>query len=212
VTKVFHRVVEPGGLRMKVLLTGPSGADAVECALRLARKATGRWNVVAFSGSYHGMTLGSAAVTSDLKLRAGYQMPFLGASFFPFPDGPADVGSLGCLEAMLDDPLSGLEPPAAVIVETIQADGGVFCASPLTLKRLRDLCTRHGSLLIVDDVQVGCGRTGSFFSTDAAGIVPDILVLSKSLSGVGLPLSPVLFREDLDVGYPGEFAGTFRGN
>jgi diaminobutyrate-2-oxoglutarate transaminase len=113
---------------------------------------------------------------------------------------------------MLEEPSSGLDQPAAVIVETVQAEGGIHVASDAWLRRLEALCRRHAMLLIVDDIQAGCGRTGPFFSFERAGIRPDVVCLSKSLSGYGLPLALVLLRRDLDVWSPGEHNGTFRGN
>ena len=125
--------------------------------------------------------------------------------------GP-DVDTMAYLERMLDDPSSGLDKPAAVIVETVQGEGGVNVATLRWLKELAKLCQRHDMLLIVDDIQVGCGRTGTFFSFEAAGIRPDIITLSKSLSGFGLPMSLVLMKPELDVWKPGAHSGTFRGN
>jgi diaminobutyrate-2-oxoglutarate transaminase len=106
----------------------------------------------------------------------------------------------------------GIEPPAAVIVETVQAEGGLNVASAEWLREVARIARLHGALLIVDDIQTGCGRTGTFFSFEDMGIEPDVVLLSKSLGGVGLPLSLVVFRPELDVLQPGEHNGTFRGN
>ena len=125
--------------------------------------------------------------------------------------GP-DVNTLAYFERMLEDPSSGLDHPAAVIVETVQGEGGVNVATRAWMQELQRLCRRHDMLLIVDDIQVGCGRTGSFFSFDEMDIQPDIITLSKSLSGFGLPMSLVLIKPELDQWKPGAHSGTFRGN
>ncbi|MGO1766880.1 MAG: aminotransferase class III-fold pyridoxal phosphate-dependent enzyme, partial [Advenella sp.] len=134
-------------------------------------------------------------------------------AFMPFDGyiGP-DVDTIAYFERMLEDPSSGLDLPAAVIVETVQGEGGVNVASWRWIRELEKLCRKYDMLLIVDDIQVGCGRTGSFFSFETAGIKPDIITLSKSLSGFGLPMSLVLMKPELDVWKPGQHSGTFRGN
>jgi diaminobutyrate-2-oxoglutarate transaminase len=206
-------ILEPRGLDFKVQCCGPTGTDAVEAALKLARKATGRAGVVAFSGAYHGMSRGSLTVTGSARARAAGGVSASNTTFVPFEDGPSGpFDSIGYLERMLADPASGVDLPAAVIVEPVQMEGGVYPASGPWLRRLRELTQRHGALLICDEIQTGCGRTGTFFAFERAGITPDIITLSKSISGYGLPLSIVLLRRDLDVWEPGEHTGTFRGN
>jgi diaminobutyrate-2-oxoglutarate transaminase len=206
-------VLAPRGLDLKVQLCGPTGTDAVEAALKLARKATGRPGVVAFSGAYHGMSRGSLSVTGSRGARAAGGVGPSGVTFVPFEDGPGGAfDSIGYLERMFADQASGVDLPGAVIVEPVQMEGGVYPASGSWLRALRELTERHGVLLIVDEIQSGCGRTGRFFCFEHAGIEPDIVTLSKSLSGYGLPLSVVLLRRGLDVWAPGEHTGTFRGN
>lgn len=206
-------VLAPRGLDHKVQFVGPTGTDAVEAALKLARKATGRAGVVAFSGAYHGMSRGSLSVTGSRRARAAGGVGASSVTFVPFEDGPSGTfDSIGYLERMLADPASGMDIPAAVIVEPLQMEGGIYPASASWLRRLRELTARHGILLICDEIQSGIGRTGKFFSFEHAGVVPDIVTLSKSLSGYGLPLSIVLLRRALDVWSPGEHTGTFRGN
>lgn len=206
-------VLAPRGLDVKVQFCGPTGTDAVEAALKLARKATGRPGIVAFSGAYHGMSLGSLSVTGSRRARAAGGVGPTDVTFVPFEDGPAGpFDSIGYLERMLADPASGMDIPAAVIVEPLQMEGGVYPASGSWLRRLRELTTRHGVLLICDEIQSGVGRTGRFFCFEHAGVVPDVITLSKSLSGYGLPLSVVLLRRQLDVWSAGEHTGTFRGN
>jgi len=212
-TRFRDVVLDPRGLDHKIQFCGPTGTDAVEAALKLARKATGRPGIVAFSGAYHGMSRGSLSVTGSRRARAAGGVGATDVTFVPFEDGPAgQFDSIGYLERMLADPASGMDIPAAVIVEPLQMEGGVYPASGPFLRGLRELTTRHGILLICDEIQSGCGRTGTFFSFEPAGVVPDIVTLSKSISGYGLPLSIVLLRRALDVWSPGEHTGTFRGN
>jgi diaminobutyrate-2-oxoglutarate transaminase len=206
-------VLRPRGLDHKVQFCGPTGTDAVEAALKVARKATGRRGLVAFCGAYHGMSRGSLSVTGNRRARAAGGVGATEVTFVPFEDGPAGrFDSIAYLERMFTDPSSGMDIPAAVIVEPLQMEGGIYPASVPWLRRLRELTRRHGVLLICDEIQSGCGRTGTFFGFEHAGVVPDIVTLSKSLSGFGLPLSVVLLRPELDVWEPGEHTGTFRGN
>jgi diaminobutyrate-2-oxoglutarate transaminase len=210
----FHDVVlAPRGLDHRVQFPGPTGTNAVEAALKLARKATGRSTVIAFTNAFHGMTLGSLAVTGNGFKRAGAGVRLDGVVRAPY-DGYLGEGidTLAWLERALDDPGSGLGPPAAAIVETVQGEGGLAAASGPWLRGLAELLRRHEALLIVDDVQVGCGRTGPFFSFEPFGLRPDVVCLSKSISGYGLPMALTLIRPELDVWEPGEHVGTFRGH
>ncbi|PRQ03004.1 Diaminobutyrate--2-oxoglutarate transaminase [Enhygromyxa salina] len=206
-------VLGPRDLDYKTMFPGPTGTNSVEAALKLARKVTGRAKVASFTRGFHGMTLGSLATTGNAGKRHGAGLALGGVDRMPF-DGylGEDVDTLDYVERLLDDPSSGVDAPAAFIVETVQGEGGVNLASPAWLRRLADLAHRHAALLIIDDVQVGCGRTGPFFSFETLGVEPDIVCLSKSLSGYGLPFALTLFRPQLDVWKPGEHNGTFRGN
>ena len=206
-------ILKPRGLDYKVHLPGPTGTNAVEAAIRLARVAKGRHNIVTFTNGFHGVTMGALATTGNRKFReATGGIPTQGAAFMPF-DGymGKDVDTLDYFEKLLGDNSSGLDRPAAVIIETVQGEGGINPAGLDWLKRLEKICHDHDILLIVDDIQAGCGRTGKFFSFEHAGIKPDIVTNSKSLSGFGLPLSHVLMRPDLDKWKPGQYNGTFRG-
>ncbi|MFG3343706.1 diaminobutyrate--2-oxoglutarate transaminase [Streptomyces sp. NPDC048018] len=206
-------VLEPRALPYKVMFPGPTGTNAVEAALKLARKVTGRETVVSFTNAFHGMSLGSLAVTGNATKRAGAGVPLNHAAQMPFDHYlGGQVPDFLWFEKLLADPGSGLDHPAAVIVETVQGEGGINVARAEWLRGLADLCRRHDMLLIVDDVQMGCGRTGDFFSFEEAGITPDIVTLSKSISGYGLPMALCLFRPELDQWQPGEHNGTFRGN
>ena len=206
-------ILDPRRLRYKIQFCGPTGANAVEAALKLARKATGRQTVIFFMNAYHGLSLGSLAVTGNASKRASAGVPLNYTMPMPFDgDLGADVNTLDYLEAFLDEPGSGMERPAAIVVETIQAEGGVKVASYEWLRRLEEIARRHEIVFIVDDIQVGCGRTGTFFSFEDAGIRPDLICLSKAIGGFGLPMALLLIRPELDVWQPGEHTGTFRGN
>ncbi|MEX0835887.1 MAG: diaminobutyrate--2-oxoglutarate transaminase [Nitriliruptor sp.] len=209
----FEQVIlRPRGMNHRVMFPGPTGTNAVEAALKLARKVTGRTNVVCFTNAFHGMTLGALAVTGDSMKRGGANVPLSHTHRMPFDDYfRTGVDTIDYLEAYLADAGSGMALPAAVILETVQGEGGLRVASDAWLQRLSALCREHGIILIVDDIQAGCGRTGTFFSFEPSGIVPDIVTLSKSLSGLGLPMAVTLIRPDLDVWEPGEHNGTFRG-
>jgi len=205
-------VTKPRGLDYKIMFPGPAGANAVEAALKLARKVTGRESIVNFTNAFHGMTLGALSVTGNSMKRGGAGIPLVHATPMPYDnylDGK--VEDFLWFERLLDDSGSGLNEPAAVIVETVQGEGGINVARDEWLRGLADLCKRHDMLLIVDDVQMGCGRTGPFFSFESAGIEPDIVCLSKSIGGYGLPLAMTLLKPELDIWEPGEHNGTFRG-
>ena len=206
-------VLKPRGLDYKVQFPGPTGANTVEAALKLARKVTGRESIINFTNAFHGMTLGALSVTGNSMKRGGAGIPLVHSTPMPYDnyfDGT--VEDFGWLERVLDDSGSGFNRPAAVIVETVQGEGGVNVARPEWLKALAELCAQREILLIVDDMQMGCGRTGPFFSFEIAGITPDIVCLSKSIGGYGMPMALTLFKRELDVWEPAEHNGTFRGN
>ncbi|PPJ19569.1 diaminobutyrate--2-oxoglutarate transaminase [Nocardia nova] len=205
-------ILVPRGLDYKVRFPGPTGANAVEAALKLARKVTGRSTVVNFTNAFHGMTLGALAVTGNAAKRAGAGVPLPHVHPMPYDGYLGGADELAWIERMLDDTSSGVDKPAAVIVETVQGEGGVNIAGAEWLRRLAELVAARGILLIVDDVQMGCGRTGPFFSFETAGVTPDIVTLSKSIGGYGLPMALVLMKRELDQWAPGEHNGTFRGN
>lgn len=207
------RILRPRGLNYRVQFTGPTGANAVEAALKLARKITGRTNVIAFTNGFHGVTLGALAATGNAHHRGGGGLPALGvthAAFDGYFSGDADTAAQ--LDQMLSDPSSGMDSPAAIIVETVQGEGGLNVASGAWLRAIERIARRHEALLIIDDIQAGCGRTGTFFSFEGAGIKPDIITMAKSLSGLGLPMALTLMKPEHDVWKPGEHNGTFRGN
>ncbi|MCP2265338.1 diaminobutyrate-2-oxoglutarate transaminase [Promicromonospora thailandica] len=212
-TAFRERILAPRNLDHKVMFPGPTGTNSVESALKLARKVTGRQHILSFTNAFHGMTLGSLSVTGNSMKRNGAGLPLTNSSKIPYDDYfSGAIEDFLWLERVLGDSGSGVDKPAAIIVESVQGEGGLSAARPEWLRALSELCRAHGILLIVDDVQAGCGRTGDFFSFEEAGIVPDIICLSKSLSGYGLPLALTLIRPELDQWEPGEHNGTFRGH
>ncbi len=205
-------ILRPRDLAYRVQFPGPAGTNAVEAALKLARKVTGRTDVICFTNAFHGVSLGSLAVTASPGHRGAAGIPLEHITRLPFDEPRGGRGpDFTLLDSLLDDSVDDLDLPAAVIVEIVQGEGGVNVASPEWLRGLAVRCRQHDVSLIVDDVQMGCGRTGTFFSFEVAGIEPDIVCLSKSISGYGLPLALTLVRPELDVWEPGEHNGTFRG-
>ncbi|MCA0942246.1 diaminobutyrate--2-oxoglutarate transaminase [Salipiger pacificus] len=212
--ETFERLIlEPRGMDHKVMMVGPTGTNAVEAAMKLARKVTGRTNIIAFTNGFHGMTVGALAATGNKGKRNGGGMPLQGVTHMPYEGafGP-DVDTLAQIEMMLENPSSGLDAPAAFLVEPVQGEGGLNAASAEWLRGIARLAKKHGALLIADDIQAGIGRTGTFFSFEEMGVEPDLIPLAKSLSGFGLPFAALLMKPELDVWKPAEHNGTFRGN
>jgi diaminobutyrate-2-oxoglutarate transaminase len=208
-----RHILAPRGMDYRIQFSSPSGTNAVEAALKLARLVTGRGPVVAFSGGFHGVSTGALAATGSAHYKQGLYATLPNTVHLPYPDSPlGEFDSLDLLRRLVEDPSSGLEKPAAVLIETVQGEGGVYVAPVEFLRGLREICDRHGILLIVDDIQAGCGRTGAFFSFERAGIVPDVVTLSKAIGGYGLPMSVVLIKPEYDIWLPGQHNGTFRGN
>lgn len=205
------KILKPRNLDYKIMCCGPTGTNAVEAAIKLARKNTRRTEIIAFGGAFHGMTLGALALTTDKVSREGGSVPLTNVSHIPY-DGTDGIDSLACLRWVLEDDHSGVDKPAAIILETVQAEGGINVASIEWLKEVRKICTENDIIMIVDDIQVGNGRTGTFFSFERADIKPDMVVLSKSISGFGMPMAILLIKPELDIFRPAEHNGTFRGN
>ena len=210
-TALEDLILKPRKFNYKVQFTGPTGTNAVEAAIKLAKKVTGRSSIVAFTNGFHGCTAGALAATGNQHHRQGAGSPLNNVTRIPF-EGYADIDGLKLFETMLNDNSAGIEKPAAVLLETVQGEGGLNAASNQWLQALAKLCKSQDILMIVDDIQAGCGRTGSFFSFEPSGIQPDIVTLSKSISGYGLPMAIVLLKPHLDKWQPGEHNGTFRGN
>jgi len=212
-TEFAERVLRPRDLPYVVQFTGPTGTNAVEAALKIARRVTGRTNVITFTNGFHGVSLGALAATGNRHHRDAAGISLSGTTPLPYDGyfGP-DVDTMEYVERMLGDRSSGVDTPAAVLVETVQGEGGLNAASTAWLRRLSEVCHAYEALLIVDDIQAGCGRTGTFFSFEGMGFTPDIVTLSKSLSGFGLPFAVTLLRPEIDQWEPGEHNGTFRGN
>jgi len=208
-----QHILRPRGLEYVFQFTGPTGTNAVEAALKVARKVKDRSNILAFTNGFHGCTLGAVAATGNEHHRGGAAVSLSDVQRVPFCGYHGrDIDTIKMIDKLIGDPSSGVDLPAAMLVETVQGEGGLNAADANWLRGLERLCRKYDILLIVDDIQAGCGRTGSFFSFEEAGINPDIVTLSKSLSGYGLPFAVVLIKPEFDVWEPGEHNGTFRGN
>ena len=205
-------ILAPRGMNYKVQFAGPTGTNAVEAAVKLARKVKGRSNIFALMGAFHGMTLGAVSLTTDRCSREGAGIPLNNVTHIPAPYMFPELDTIAYMERLITDDHSGVEKPAAIILESVQADGGIYAFDVQWLQRLRQLCDKHDVLLIMDDIQAGIGRCGYFFSFERAGIIPDMVTISKSIGGCGMPLAMVLFKPELDIWEPGQHTGTFRGN
>ena len=207
-----EKILKPRGLDYKIMFPGPTGTNAVEAALKIARKVKGRSNIFALTGCFHGMTLGALSLTTDAAARKGAGVKLTDVTHIPAPYMYPEFDTVKYMQDLLDDDHSAVEKPAALIIETVQAEGGIWVFDNEYLKSVRRFCDDNDILLIIDDIQVGCARTGTYFSFERAGIQPDIFVMSKSIGGYGLPFALTLFRPELDKWLPGEHNGTFRGN
>ncbi len=205
-------ILKPRNLDYKIMFPGPTGTNTVESALKIARKVTGRETVISFTNAFHGMTIGSLSVTGNSTKRKGAGIPLNHTVSMPFDQFVDDQDTIAYLESYLEGSSTGVDLPAAIILETVQGEGGINAARMEWLKRIEEICKRFDILLIIDDVQAGCGRTGTFFSFEPAGINPDIVCLSKSIGGIGLPMAITLIKPEYDQWTPGEHNGTFRGN
>lgn len=220
IEQFVNTIMKPRNMNHKLQFMGPTGTNSVELALKMARKATGRRMVVAFNHAFHGMTLGALACTTNNHFRHAAGVALDNVMHLPFGCEKRCEGcNLGCgpdaidhLRAQLEDSSSGLELPAAFIVEPIQAEGGVNVASKEWLQKVQKLAHDVGALFILDDIQAGCGRTGSYFSFDGMDLDPDIITLAKGLGGFGTPIAMNLIKPEYDkLWKPGEHTGTFRG-
>lgn len=206
-------ILKPRGMDYKVMMTGPTGTNAVEAAIKLARKVTGRRNVIAFTNGFHGMTMGALALTGNADKRGGAGGGSLAdVTHMPFEGAMGDTDTLSYIEWALDNPSSGLDTPAAFIVEPVQGEGGLTAASAEWLQGIQRLARAHGALFIIDDIQSGTGRTGPYFSFEGMKIEPDMITQAKSFSGMGLPFAALLIAPEHDIWKPAEHNGTFRGN
>ncbi|GGH75963.1 diaminobutyrate-2-oxoglutarate transaminase [Pullulanibacillus pueri] len=205
-------ILRPRHLEYKVMFPGPTGTNAVESALKIARKVSGRTNVISFSHAFHGMTIGALSLSGNALKRKGAGIPLSNVTIMPYDNYVNGQNTIDYLKRFLLDNGSGVDFPAAIILETVQGEGGLNVASASWLKAIEELCRENGILLIVDDIQGGCGRTGTFFSFEPAEIQPDIVCLSKSIGGIGLPMALTLIKPEYDQWLPGEHNGTFRGN
>ncbi|AOA58993.1 diaminobutyrate--2-oxoglutarate transaminase [Acinetobacter larvae] len=212
----------PGGQQQYCLqFCGPSGADATEAAIKLAKTYTGRSSVISFSGGYHGMTHGSLAMTGNLSAKNAVNNLMPGVQFMPYPHpyrcplglgGEAGVDALTYyFEQFIEDVESGVTKPAAVILEAIQGEGGVVVAPEKWLRKIREVTEKHNIVLILDEVQAGFSRSGKMFAFEYAGIEPDVVVMSKAVGG-SLPLAVLGIKRKFDAWQPAGHTGTFRGN
>ena len=206
-----NKVLIPRGFDYKIQFPGPTGTNAVEAALKLARKVKNRSGVFALMGAFHGMTLGALALTTDAGSRGGAGVSLGDVVHVPAPYMFKGLDVIDYMQTLLDDDHSGVAKPAALVIETVQAEGGIYVFEKEFLKGAEEFCRKNDILLIVDDIQVGCARTGTYFSFERAGINPDMVILSKSIGGYGMPFSLVLLKPELDAWSPGEHNGTFRG-
>ena len=207
-----EKILKPRKLDYKIAFPGPTGTNSIELALKLARKVKQRPYIWAFTGAFHGMTLGALALTTESAARKAAGVPLNYTVHIPAPYSMGgNFDSIAYMEQLLSDDHSGYEKPAAIIIETVQQEGGIHVFSKKFLKDLRALCDKYDILLICDEVQIGCSRSGTFFSFERADIVPDIVCMSKSIGGYGIPFAVTLFKKELDVFKPGEHNGTFRG-
>lgn len=207
-----EKILKPRKLDYKIAFPGPTGTNSIELALKLARKVKQKPYIWAFTGAFHGMTLGALALTTESAARKAAGVPLNYTVHIPAPYSMGgNFDSIAYMEQLLSDDHSGYEKPAAIIIETVQQEGGIHVFSKEFLKDLRALCDKYDILLICDEVQIGCSRSGTFFSFERADIVPDIVCMSKSIGGYGIPFAVTLFKKELDVFKPGEHNGTFRG-
>lgn len=204
-----RHILKPRKLAYKYQFCGPTGTNCIEAAIKLARKVTSRQHVVAFSNSFHGMTAGSMNISAGQVSKGRGYLHTSDVTFLPF-SGQLD-NDIEVMRLMLTQSGSGVPKPACIVLETIQGEGGINIARQDWLQAVAEVCSEIGALLVIDDIQMGCGRTGGFFSFEHYGIQPDIVCLSKSLSGYGLPMSLLLLRSELDCWDAGEHNGTFRG-
>ena len=230
--------IAPPGLRgeNRVVFGGPTGSDAVEAAIKLAKYNTGGDGLLAFRGSYHGATSGAMALTSNKEFKDDYTplLPDVGHAKYPSPfidraeagdaasvcsrpaseccGAPACARALKEVQEIIEDPYGGLANPAGIFVEPIQGEGGVIVPPEGFLRGLRQIATDNDIPLIFDEIQSGFGRSGRWWAGEWDGVTPDIMTTAKALGGVGFPLSATIYHEDLDTWDAGGHAGTYRGH
>jgi len=219
--ELFSSLPQEFTARAKIQFCGPAGADAVEAAIKLVKTATGNRSILSFHGAYHGMTHGALSLTGNVGPKEPVANLMPDVHFLPYPYSyrcPFQIGGeqgtrVGSqyIRRVLGDPESGIVSPAGLIMEIVQGEGGVIPAPDEWVRQIRSATRERGIPLIVDEVQTGFGRTGKMFAFEHAGIIPDVVILSKAIGG-SLPLAVVVYDEALDRWSPGAHAGTFRGN
>ena len=208
--------------KYRVNFGGPTGSDAVESAIKLARINTGRHTIISFQGAYHGMTMGALSVTSKVSHRKKVNPLIPGVHFMPYGSCyrcPMSRDSKKCnfecihfLKNALENPYSGIDKPAAIIIEPIQGEGGTYIPPKGWLEKVTEIARKNRIIVIFDEIQTGFYRTGKLFSFEYTNAIPDIITMSKGIGGIGFPLSLILLRKELDTWDSGTHIGTFRGN
>jgi diaminobutyrate-2-oxoglutarate transaminase len=206
----------------RIFFGGPTGSDAVEAAMKLAKYNTRRQTMISFEGAYHGMSAGALSLSSGLSFKEDFLPLIPEVHFVPYAycyrcafgkeSGPCDMDCANYLEHVLEDPHSGIGKPAALIIEAIQGEGGSIVPPETFLTKIREICDKNQIIMIVDEIQAGLCRTGKMFAFEHSRIEPDIVTLSKGLGGLGFPISCIVYKEELDKWPPGKHIGTFRGN
>ncbi|MFC7045768.1 aspartate aminotransferase family protein [Halobacteriaceae archaeon GCM10025711] len=214
--------IAPGGLpdNNRVVFGGPTGSDAIEATIKLAKYNTGGSGLIAFRGAYHGGSAGALSLTGGKKYKESYTplLPDVNHVPYPYPfqqgvsEDEAVERSLDSVRELLEDPYSGLANPAGIWVEPVQGEGGVVTPPEGFLPGLKEIAEANDVPLVVDEIQTGFGRTGKWFASEWEGVTPDVMPMAKAIGGIGLPLSATMYHEDLDTWKPGGHVGTYRGN
>lgn len=222
IDKILNHLPENIRSEYKVGFTGPTGSDAIEAAVKLAKLATGRSGLVVFYGSYHGMTSGALSFTSNLNLKAGISALVPDVHFIPYSycyrcpldqhKGSCKMACIRQLEELLENPHSGIQKPAAILIEPIQGEGGVVIPPDGYLEKLVQVAHKHDIVVIFDEIQAGFFRTGKFLSSQHTNAVPDIYTMSKGIGGLGFPLAAIVYNQRIEKWQAGKHIGTFRGN
>ncbi|WP_416841362.1 aspartate aminotransferase family protein [Haloferax sp. DFSO52] len=214
--------IAPGNLsgNNRVVFGGPTGSDAIEASIKLAKYNTDGTGLVAFRGAYHGATSGAMSLTGNKSFKSNYTPLLPDVVHAPYPNtieldkGPQEAveHSLEEVKAIFEDPYGGLANPAGIFVEPIQGEGGVVTPPKGFLKGLRDIADDNDVPLVFDEIQSGLGRSGQWWASEWYDVTPDVMTSAKALGGTGFPLSATIYHEDLDTWGSGDHAGTYRGH
>ncbi len=216
--------IAPGNMKgnSRVVFGGPTGSDAVEAAIKLAKINKKGYRIITFEGGYHGQTSGSLAATAKKSYKENYIPLIPGIVHVPYPycyrcpfGKEADACDMECLryiDHLFEDPYSGLVQPAGMIVEPIQGESGIIIPPKKFIQGLAKLCQENDVLFVCDEIQAGLGRTGKWWGCEHFDVTPDAITIAKSIGGIGFPLAGMIYKKEFDVWGPGDHAGTFRGN